>query len=264
MFLITPIRNDHFQAQIRLANGQIAGEGYGASKKTAMYFACLDAIHNGYPQAATGHASYLSIRDENVVRDLAGQPQQQMNPRKRNSIMATHKENRSTRQRLCARCVEHKYEIYSYPAGRSLSGPISGYLVKVQHGDGSWVTERARTLRGAETKLDKTSQWNWRYENEFQKRYGVPAENPFVMDTKEKVGVALGVAAGLAALIYYVMKKPAATTTTTSTSVTPTLQLQPGGARVDHPRSGRVHAYAARRWRLGRGSDRRGYEHPAR
>ena len=70
MFLLTP-RPHGSLAQIALRNGTIAGEGRADTKRNAMYFACLDAIHNGYTQAALGHATMLSIEDENAVRAAA-------------------------------------------------------------------------------------------------------------------------------------------------------------------------------------------------
>lgn len=88
MFLIAPTAHDRFVAQIRLANGRIAGEGFGRSKKTAMYLACLDAVHNGYAQIALEHAQALSIQDENAVRVAAQQPQMNPTRRKRNPMNA--------------------------------------------------------------------------------------------------------------------------------------------------------------------------------
>ncbi len=80
MFLLTP-RAHGFTAQIVLRNGTVAGEGKADTRANAQYFACLDAIHNGYPQAAMGHATMLSIRDENAVRAEVASSAARPNPR---------------------------------------------------------------------------------------------------------------------------------------------------------------------------------------
>jgi hypothetical protein len=111
------------------------------------------------------------------------------------------------------------YEIRSYVRGRSLSGPILGYLVRVQEADGSWPRSgrRAKTLQRALTMLDQETAWLWRYENKFQQtpegKAWLEKQNPLAMNNPEKIAIGVGLVAGLGAVLYYATRPAAAAAT---------------------------------------------------
>jgi hypothetical protein len=212
MFLITPVQNDRFLAQLILPDGQIAGEGHGRSKKTAMYLACLDTIYNGYPAAALRHSHYLSIKDENAVRAAvndyavpASNPIGALYYRPKR----VHAEERRQMEKLLRQCGYN-------PAAAEILQREGMTLYELKY--------RLRFAPGDVGSLQYTHGLRTRMH---QNGEPIMKQNPLHISSNEKIGIGVALVGGVAAAIYYWTRPaaPAGTTVTTSAgtvTVTPT------------------------------------------
>lgn len=60
-----------FTVSIVLSNGTVAGVGFAGTEVNALWFACRDALANGFADAACGHAVNLPESDEIAIRVMA-------------------------------------------------------------------------------------------------------------------------------------------------------------------------------------------------